>query len=130
MTKLKPTLNQEDIKLLEKKFSTKDDAKKLFLTKDDAKKLFLTKDDAKKLFLTKDDADIKFLTKGEFEDFKEELDQKLFNYKSDIINKVDEVLKEIVASRDEQTALSHRVSVHSDQIEEIQKVVGISTPNT
>lgn len=100
MTKQKPILNQEDLKILEKKFATKDDLKTL---------------------ATKTYIDTNFLTKDEFGDFKEELDQKLFNYRSDIMNKVDEVLTELRASRDEQTTLSHRVSVHTDQINRIEK---------
>ena len=55
------------------------------------------------------------------EDLKTDLDKKMFEYKSEIIDKVDEVLTELRMSRDEQTMLSHRVSVHTDQIERIEK---------
>jgi predicted nuclease with TOPRIM domain len=49
----------------------------------------------------------------------------LISYKSDLIDKLDEILKEIVASREEETLLSHRVSGHEDRIENVEKKLDI-----
>lgn len=43
---------------------------------------------------------------------KEELQQ----MKSDLLDKLDQILKEILASREEQTIIVHRVSDHDDRI--------------
>lgn len=47
---------------------------------------------------------------------KEELQQ----MKSDLLDKLDQILKEILASREEQTILSHRVSNHEDRITKLE----------
>lgn len=49
----------------------------------------------------------------------------LVSYKSDLMEKLDDILKEILASREEETVLSHRVSVHEDRIENIEKKLDI-----
>ncbi len=51
------------------------------------------------------------LLKGTFAT-REEIQQ----VKSDLLDKLDSILKEIVASREEETILSHRVSNHEDRI--------------
>ena len=49
----------------------------------------------------------------------------LVSFKSDLVDKLDDILKEIVASREEETLLSHRVSNHEDRIEKVEKGLGI-----
>lgn len=55
---------------------------------------------------------------------KDHLDQKLQNFKSDIFDKLDSILKEILAMREEKTIISHKVSGHEERITslETQKV--------
>jgi 3-dehydroquinate dehydratase len=53
---------------------------------------------------------------------KEYLNQKLTELKSDLLNKLDSILKEILASRDEQTILAHRVSNHEDRLEKLEEI--------
>ena len=50
-----------------------------------------------------------FATKDEFQ-----------QVKSDLINKLDQILKEILASREEQTILAHRTSDHEDRITKLE----------
>ena len=45
------------------------------------------------------------------------------NYRSELMNKLDEILKEILASRQEQTVLVHQVSGHEDRIATLEKTV-------
>jgi hypothetical protein len=47
--------------------------------------------------------------------------------KDEFFTKMDELLTEVKTSREEQSLLSGRFSIHSDQIEEVQKHLGIST---
>lgn len=58
-----------------------------------------------------------FVTKSEFADYRREL-----------MDKLDKILKEILASREEQTVLAHQVSGHEDRIVTIEQKVGIQTP--
>jgi len=58
-----------------------------------------------------------FITKSEFAD-----------YRSELMNKLDKILKEILTSREEQTVLAHQVSGHEDRIVTIEQKVGIQTP--
>jgi len=73
--------------------------KGIFATKDDLKR-FATKDDLKR-FATKDD---------------------LKELKNDLFNKLDSFLKEIIASRDEQTVIAHQISGHEDRLEKLEKI--------
>jgi len=50
-----------------------------------------------------------FITRDYFEEKIEELRKEITNFKSNIFDKLDTILKEIVASREEQTILSHKV---------------------
>ena len=89
---------------------------------------------AKKKILKEVDVDylekrlkLAFVTKGEFEDFKEDLDSTLSKHRSDLMEKLDSILKEILASREEQTILAHRSSNHEGRITKIERKVGIQT---
>lgn len=49
-------------------------------------------------------------------------------HRSELIDKLDGILKEILASREEQTVLAHQVSGHEDRIMTLEEKVGITTP--
>jgi len=53
-----------------------------------------------------------FVTKAEFS-----------GYRSELMNKLDEILKEILASRQEKTILAHQVSGHEDRVTALGKAV-------
>lgn len=44
------------------------------------------------------------------------LKQELQKLRSDLINKLDQILKEILTSREEQTVMAHQISNHEDRI--------------
>ncbi len=54
------------------------------------------------------------------EEILEEIEIKLVNYRSDLVNKLDKILKEILASREEQTVLSGQVSDLGDRVEGLE----------
>jgi len=74
------------------------------------------------VFATKEDL-LSFATKEDLLSFATKED--LTTFKSDLINKLDSILKEILASREEETILSHRVSNHEDRLEKVEKKLGI-----
>ena len=86
------TITDEDVKKLKKTFTTKDDLKKL-----------------------ENRIDYKF------DDFEIKIEDKLTQFRSDIFDKLDGVLKEILASREEQEINAHRLSDHEDRIEKLEK---------
>jgi len=47
-------------------------------------------------------------------------------YRSELMDKLDGILKEILTSREEQTVLAHRVSNHEDRIVKLETKTGIS----
>ena len=47
------------------------------------------------------------------------------SYKSDLIDKLDKILKEILTSREEQSVLAHQVSNHEDRITVLEKPASI-----
>jgi len=51
---------------------------------------------------------------------KEDLEQNLTSLKSELLNKLDSILKEILAMRQEQTVLAHQVSNHEDRITNLE----------
>jgi len=85
-------LTQQDLDKIEQKL-------KDFATKDDLKD-FATKDDLKD-FATKDD---------------------LLKHRSDLMNKLDKILKEILASREAQKIIGPRVSDHEQRITSLEKI--------
>lgn len=125
MTKQKPTLNQEDIKLLKSVFATKGD---LVSRDEHFEKTFSSKKD---LVSMEERFDKKFITKDELvaleirsnyviDDLREKI--RLLPTRDEFLTKMDEVMGELQASREEQTILSYRVSKHSDDIEELQNI--------
>ena len=123
MTKQKPSLNQADVNLLKKTFATKDDLKP-FATKDDVKGI--VKNQLKPI--KKDLKDLEqrtintFLTKDEFYDFNEKLDVKLTKHRSDLMNTLDKILKEILSSREAQKILNERTSNHETRITDLEEI--------
>jgi beta-lactamase superfamily II metal-dependent hydrolase len=72
--------------------------------------------------LTKSDlSQIKHLLDNQEESF----DTKIVEVKNDFYNKIDPILKEVTASQEERTILSHRVSDHEDRIEKVEKKLDI-----
>lgn len=72
------------------------------------------------------------LTKGDkiwiqnlMEDQEEKFEAKIVEVKSDFFNKIDPILKEVVANQEERTILSHKASDHEDRIENIEKKLDI-----
>ena len=59
------------------------------------------------------------------EEILEEIDEKLTNLKSDFFEKIDPVLKEVSASREERKVVARKLSEHTNQIEKIQKHLGL-----
>lgn len=49
-------------------------------------------------------------------------------YRSELMDKLDKILKEILASREEQTVLADQVSGHEDRIMTLEEKVGVTTP--
>jgi L-lactate utilization protein LutB len=111
-----------------KRFATKDDLKR-FATKDDLKR-FATKDDLKR-FATKDDLK-RFSTKDDLEFavsdlvHKEEFNQKFSQFKSDIFDKLDQVIGELKTNREEREVMVYQVANHEDRIEVIETKLQIA----
>lgn len=55
----------------------------------------------------------------------QKFEAKIVEVKNDFYDKIDPILKEVVASQEERTMLSHRVSDHEDRIEKVEKKIGI-----
>lgn len=71
-------------------------------------------------FVTKDYLDEKlenFVTKDYLDEKFEKVDKKLSNFRSDVLDAVDEVMGEIKAMREEQELSSVKLSEHSDKLE-------------
>ena len=100
MTKQKPTLNQADIDLLRGQFATKDDLRG-----------FATKDE---LFA------FEIRTKQKFEDLEDRI--KLLPTRNEFLTKMDEVMGELKAMREENLTNTYRVSKHSDEIQDLQDI--------
>ena len=59
------------------------------------------------------------------EDQEDKFEAKIVEVKNDFYDKIDPILKEVVASQEERTILSHRVSDHEDRIEKVEKKLDI-----
>ncbi len=51
----------------------------------------------------------------------QKFEAKIVEIKNDFYEKIDPVLKEVMASREERELLSHRVSNHEDRLEKVEK---------
>ena len=108
MAKQKSNLNQEDIKLLKSIFATKDD---LGLTEKRFSKIFATKDEL---------VAFEVRTKQKFEDLEDRI--KLLPTRNEFLTKMDEVMGELKAMREENLTNTYRVSKHSDEIQDLQDI--------
>lgn len=63
-----------------------------------------------------------FATKIELEELKDEVKEILQKHRSELLNKMDKILKEILSSRQEQTVLSHQTSGHGDRISTLEEI--------
>ncbi|AKM83458.1 hypothetical protein A2422_01125 [Candidatus Woesebacteria bacterium RIFOXYC1_FULL_31_51] len=52
----------------------------------------------------------------------DKFDKKLTEFKSEFFDRIDPILKEVVASREERTLISEHLSDHSDRIETLEKI--------
>lgn len=85
--------------------------------------------------LTDDDLrKISNLIQDKNEDLKEEFAEKLTEFKSDILNKVDAVFKEVKASREEQTIHTgqhqrgdKKFSSYEDRLTRVEQKLGLAT---
>lgn len=100
MTKQKSILQKADIDLLKTIFSTKDDLKK-----------FATKDEL---------VAFEIRTNQKLEDLEEKI--KYLPTKDDFFTKMDEVMGELKAIREENETSLYRVSKHSDEIQDLQDI--------
>jgi len=76
--------------------------------------------------LTKSDKDwIEGTLKDVIQDQEDKFEVKIVEVKSDFYEKIDPILKEVVENQEERTILSHRVSIHEDRIENIEKKLDI-----
>ena len=72
--------------------------------------------------LTKNDKDwIEGTLKDVIQDQEGKFETKMVEVKSDFYEKIDPILKEVVENQEELAILSHRVFVHEDKIENIEK---------
>src|SRR3989344_7750505 len=98
MSKAKPTLNQADLDLLKKRFVTKDNLKNL---------------------ATKTDL-VGKLSTLEFDDFKYDLDEKLSEHRSVLVEKLDKILGEVQTSRQEQKVIARGLTNNTNRLEKIE----------
>ena len=56
-----------------------------------------------------------------FESFKDEIFEALEKVRSEFFEKIDPILKEVLASREEREIINHRVSDHEDRITVVEQ---------
>lgn len=126
MAKVKPTLNEADLKLLEGKFLTKRDAED-FLKKKDVRD-FLTKKDAEDFLKKKDAKDFatKHYVANAISDAKEEILEEQRKFRSEFFDRIDPILKEVAANREERTIMAHYITELRERVERIEKRLGMA----
>ena len=75
----------------------------------------------KPIFATKDDL-LRFATKIDLEDLKDDIDQRLTQHHSSLMNTMDKILKEVTTYRDEQTVSAYNSSDHENRLEALEKI--------
>jgi hypothetical protein len=76
--------------------------------------------------LTKSDKDwVKNIFIEGMDSQEQKFEAKIVEVKNDFYDKIDPILKEVVASQEERTIVSHRVSDHEDRIEKVEKKLNI-----
>lgn len=58
-----------------------------------------------------------------FSDFRDEIASMLTQLKSDFFERIDPILKEVPASREERTIVTEKVSDHEEKLSKLEKVV-------
>ena len=65
---------------------------------------------------------VRVIVREEIDDvLDEKLDEKLTQFRSDMYDRLDEILREVVAMREEQEMNAHHLSDHEDRIEKLEK---------
>lgn len=86
----------------------------------------------KQTFATKKDLD-RFAIKQDVEliknDMLDKVEAMFTRFKSDIFDKIDPILKEVIASREERVLVSAKLSDHEDRLEKVEKQLGIAHTN-
>ena len=95
---------------------TDNDVKKL-------KKTFATRDDLNG-FATKDD--LRFGLNNLREEINDSMDQKFTDFRSDIFNKLDQVIGELKTNREEREVIAHKVSNHEDRLNIVEVKLKLS----
>jgi predicted nuclease with TOPRIM domain len=57
---------------------------------------------------------------------KEKYEKKLEEFKSEFFDRVDPILKEVVANREERTIMAHYITEFRDRVEKIEKQLGMA----
>ena len=96
---IKPTLNEADLKLLEKRFPTKEEQDKKFSSHQKETNQYIEKSENKIL-------------------------AEIAEFRNDFYEKIDPILKEVMASREERTIIAHHISELRDRVEKIEKHLG------
>ena len=115
MRKKKPILTESDLDLLSSKFATKDDLKKLGAG---------VVSEVNKLLVRQT-----IRLEGKAMELEDKFEKKVTDLRSDFLNEIDPVLKEVTASREERKILAIKFSEHTDQLEKINKHLGLPTQN-
>jgi|GEM_PF-2154205 len=102
----KPNLNEADLKLLEKRFPT---YKELDKRLSRLESRFFSGVDEK------------------FDVQEEKFERKLFEFKNQFFEKIDPILEEVMASREERSIIAHHISELRDRIEKIEKHLGLTS---
>lgn len=68
-----------------------------------------------------DKKDIKQIVERQVDDNNQKIEQMFIKFRSDFYDKIDPILKEVVASREERTIVAEKLSNHEDRIEKLEQ---------
>jgi len=78
--------------------------------------------------LTNDDiGKIGYLVDDKVDDLKDDIGKKFKTQKSDIFNKIDEVMSELKAMREDQVVITGKVTDHEERLDILEKKVGVAS---
>lgn len=60
-------------------------------------------------------------------DQEQKFEAKIIEVKNDFYNKIDPILKEVIAAQQEREIVAHRLSDHEDRIEKVEKKLSFQT---
>lgn len=78
----------------------------------------------KTIFATKDE--VKMVVDAAISAQNEVIDEKLTQFRSDIVDKLDQVIGELKTNREEREVMTYQVINHKDRIEKIEKTLELS----